>query len=135
MGDYFIVADCLKIKSLTGKSYHVTSGTYTSNLTFKIYRKPFIKFGLRRFMFMCKISEENLRKNNPQINKNFNLTWRKMHERANQSFRHLLAIIYTGCLKNVALKLLYRVQKHLVGKGKMFKKFSVFISLHNGNFV
>jgi hypothetical protein len=29
---------------------------------------------------------------------------------------------YTGCLKNVALKLLYGVQKHLVGEGKIFKK-------------
>jgi hypothetical protein len=42
MGDYFIVADCLKIKSLTGKSYHVTSGTYTSNLTFKIPKMGFV---------------------------------------------------------------------------------------------
>jgi hypothetical protein len=39
---------------------------------------------------------------------------------------------YTGCLKNAALKLLYGVQKHLVGEGKIFKKFLVFIFLHNG---
>jgi hypothetical protein len=37
-----------------------------------------------------------------------------------------------GCLKNVALKLLYGVRKHLAGEGKIFKKFLVFISLHNG---
>jgi hypothetical protein len=40
----------------------------------------------------------------------------------------------TGCLKNSALKLLYVVQKHLVGEEKIFKKFLVFISLHNESF-
>jgi hypothetical protein len=39
------------------------------------------------------------------------------------------------CLKNATLKLMYGVQKRLAGEGKIFKKFLVFISLHNGSFV
>jgi hypothetical protein len=37
--------------------------------------------------------------------------------------------------KNAALKLLYGVQMHLIGKGKIFKKFLVFISLNNESFM
>jgi hypothetical protein len=39
-------------------------------------------------------------------------------------------LLYRG-FKNAALKLLYGVQKHLVGEGIIFFKFLVFISLHN----
>jgi hypothetical protein len=38
------------------------------------------------------------------------------------------------CLKSATLKLLYGVQNPLIGEGKIFKKFLVFISLHNGSF-